>query len=84
MKDRSWSGTLSFTLVDYKKDIMRPSDDECTFVIDETPFLDICGIYCEARVRYVSKGKLKSKEKAGALVCEIVGEHTIYMDKVLP
>ncbi|WP_307979871.1 restriction endonuclease [uncultured Senegalimassilia sp.] len=84
MKDRSWSGTLSFTLVDYKKDIMRPSGNECAFVIDETPFLDICGIHCEARVRYVSKGKLKSKEKAGALICEIVGEHTIYMDKVLP
>ena len=84
MKDCSWSGTLSFTLVNYKKDVMHLSGEECAYVIDETPFMDICGIHCEARVRYVSRGKLKSKEKAGALICEIVGEHTIYMDKVLP
>ena len=63
---------------------MHLSGEECAYLIDETPFMDICGIHCEARVRYVSRGKLKSKEKAGALICEIVGEHTIYMDKVLP
>lgn len=84
MKDRSWQGTLSFTLVDYKKDTLHSPEEDCAFVIDETPFIDICGIHCEARVRYVSKGKLKSKEKDGGLVCDIVGEHTIYMDRVLP
>lgn len=84
MKDRSWQGTLSFTLVDYKKDTLHSPEEDCAFVIDETPFIDICGIHCEARVRYASKGKLKSKEKDGGLVCDIVGEHTIYMDRVLP
>lgn len=84
MKNRSWQGTLSFALVDYKKDALHSPEEDCAFVIDETPFIDICGIHCEARVRYVSKGKLKSKEKDGGLVCDIVGEHTIYMDKVLP
>lgn len=84
MKDRSWSGTLSFTLTDYGKGALRPPDEECAFVIEETPSMDICGIRCEAHVRYVSKGKLKCAEKAGGLACDIVGEHTIYMGKVLP
>lgn len=84
MKDRYWSGTLSFTLTDYKEDALRSTDEECTFVIEETPSMDICGIHCEAHVRYVSKGKLKSEEKTGGLACDIVGEHIIYMDKVLP
>lgn len=84
MKDQSWAGALSFTLVDYKKDVLHSPDEECAFVIDETPFIDICGIHCEARVRYVSKGKLNSEEKAGGLSCDVVGEHTIYMDRVLP
>lgn len=84
MKDRSWQGTLSFTLVDYKKDTPHSPEEDCAFVIDETPFIDICGIHCEARVRYVSKGKLKSREKDGGLACDIVGEHIIYMDRVLP
>lgn len=84
MKDQSWAGTLSFTLVDYKKDVLHSPGEECAFVIDEAPFIDICGIHCEARVRYVSKGKLNSEEKAGGLSCDVVGEHTIYMDRVLP
>lgn len=84
MENRSWPGTLSFTLVDYKKDTRCSPDDEHAFVLDETPFMDICGIHCEARVRYVSRGKLTSEEKAGGFACDIVGEHTIYMDKVLP
>ena len=46
--------------------------------------MDICGIYCEARVRYVSKGKLKISEKSNGLAWDIVGEHTVYMEKVLP
>ena len=84
MKDCSWPGTLSFTLTDCKKNTLHSPDEDCTFIIDETPFIDICGIHCEAQVRYVSKGKLKSREKAGGLACDIVGEHTIYMDRVLP
>lgn len=84
MKDRNWSGTLSFTLVDYKKDALRLPDEERAFVIDETPSMDICGINCKARVRYVSEGKLKSQEKAGGLACSIVGKHIIYMYKILP
>lgn len=84
MKDRNWSGTLSFTLTEYEKDALRPSNEECAFVVDEAPFMDICGIHCEAHVRYVSRGKLKSEEIAGGLACEIAGEHIIYMDKVLP
>ncbi len=84
MRNQSWSGTLSFTLVDYKKDALCPPDKERAFVIEENPFMDICGIHCEARVRYISKGKLKTSEKADGLACDIVGEHTIYMDKVLP
>lgn len=84
MKDRNWSGTLSFTLVDYKKDALYPPDEEHAFVIDETPSMDICGINCKARVRYASKGKLKSREKTGGLACSIVGKHIIYMDKILP
>lgn len=84
MKDRSWRGTLSFTMVDYDKDALCSPDEECSFVIDETPFIDICGIHCEARVRYVSKGKLRSEKKTGGLACDIIGKHTIYMAKVLP
>ena len=84
MRDRNWSGTLSFTLTDSKEDALHPTDEECAFVIDEAPSMDICGIHCEAHVRYVSKGKLKSEEKAGGVACDIVGEHIIYMDKVLP
>ncbi len=83
-RNQSWSGTLSLTLVDYGKDALRQPDEECSFVIEETPFMDICGIYCEARVRYVSKGKLKISEKSKGLVWDIVGEHTVYMEKVLP
>lgn len=75
---------MSLTLVDYGKDALRQPDEECSFVIEETPFMDICGIYCEARVRYVSKGKLKISEKSNGLAWDIVGEHTVYMEKVLP
>lgn len=83
-RNQSWSGTLSLTLVDYGKDTLRQLDEECSFVIEETPFIDICGIHCEACVRYVSKGKSKTSEKSNGLAWDIVGEHTVYMEKVLP
>ncbi len=83
--NRSWPGTLSFTLCEYDKDVLGPSGGEKrAFVIDEAPSIEIFGTHCEACVRYVSEGTLEYKETNSGLACDIKGQHTIYVGKNLP
>lgn len=84
LMNRNWPGTLTFILCEHNKDAFGSSGEKQAIVIDEIPSIEIFGIHCKAHVRYVSKGTLKYRETDSGLVCDIKGQHTIYVERVLP
>lgn len=74
-------GTLSCTLADVDEERLEKAEcqEEVSIVTDESVWIDLFGVHCEATLRFASKGKLAYEKSDEGFSCRIDGVHTAYI-----